>query len=587
MNHLLTNATPAHERRPSVFISYHHGSAEFAGRLIEDLATAGHTSWIDTEAIKGGDEWINAIVTGLNNSYALIVIVTTEALQSHWVRKEILFAIQKKKLVIPLLIEDLVQSDGYFLLIDCQGVACFNCEYDSAFTRLLRALPRPVTTVAATTTRTLETDYLDRLNLKEIIHNDKYTPLGGSSQQSMQRAEMPTVFELILFRADRLAHAESKKPKKFDNAVDEISRLKRAVLLGEPGAGKTTTLWKLAAELDARARADAAAPLPLLIPLKKWTDPEQSLRDFIATELGALGAHLDELLKVRRAALLLDGLNELPASQHADKYAKVKAFIDAHQHPDLLAVVSCRVLDYDKVDLGFDRINITPLDPVRIREFVTRYLGAEKGEALFWRLAGGDEVQATWAAWQKAGASFELFWTATDIPQENPNVYSVTSGEQDRVWREKVRGAHTLMELARNPYMLLMLTSVYAEQGTLPDNRGELFALFVRTLLQREKVEAEEQTQLTDGLARVAYEMQIRRANNDDGNAQTVLPLAEAKAILNERLLYLAGSASLLNLGEQVAFSHQLLQEYFAARFMDGERLAGRLRAADLWPPAT
>ena len=235
------------------------------------------------------------------------------------------------------------------------------------------------------------------------------------------------------------------------------------MLLGEPGAGKTTTLWKLAADLVTRARADAAAPLPLLIRLKRWTEADQSLHDFIASELGELVAHLDSLLKAKRAALLLDGLNELPASQHTDKYAKVKAFIETHQHPDLLAIVSCRVLDYDQVDLGFDRINITPLDPLRIREFVTRYLGDEKGEALFWRLAGGDEVKATWAAWQKAGASFELFWTATEIPKENPNVHGVTTWQQDDVWREKVRGPHTLMELARNPYMLLMLTSVYAE----------------------------------------------------------------------------------------------------------------------------
>ncbi|MBI3423592.1 MAG: SUMF1/EgtB/PvdO family nonheme iron enzyme [Acidobacteria bacterium] len=574
----LTQATPARERRPTVFISYHHTSADLAARLIDDLGQAGHASWIDTEAIKGGDEWIKAIVTGLNNSYALVVIVTTAALQSHWVRKEILFALQKKKLIIPLLAEDLAAADDYFLLLDCQGVACFNCAYENAVARLLSALPRPLTTTTTPTARTLETDYLDRLNLRQIIHNDKYTPLGGVTQQQRRAAEMPAVFELFSFRAQ-------DEPKRFEDAVAEINRLKRAVLLGEPGAGKTTTLFKLAADLDQRARQDAAAPLPLLIQLKKWIDPAQTLRDFIAAELGDLGGRLDELLQTRRAALLLDGLNELPAAQHAAKYAEVKRFLATHQHPALLAVVSCRVLDYDQVELGFDRLNITPLDPPRIRQFVTGYL-PNAGETLFWRLAGGAEVRATWDAWQKAGASFELFWTAADIPKENPNVYGGTTGEQDRVWREKVRGQHTLLELARNPYMLLMLTSVYAEEGDLPDNRGELFALFVRTLLQREKVSAEEQTLLTGGLARVAYEMQIRRAQNASGNAQTVLPLAEAKTILADRLLYLAGSASLLNLGEQVAFSHQLLQEYFAAHFMDAERRAGRLRAADLWPPA-
>ena len=94
---------------------------------------------------------------------------------------------------------------------------------------------------------------------------------------------------------------------------------------------------------------------------------------------------LDVLLKEKRAALLLDGLNELPTGQRADKYPQVQRFIQ--QHPQLLAVVSCRALDYT-LDLGFDLIKITSLDPLRIREFVERYLGEEQGEALFWKLAG-------------------------------------------------------------------------------------------------------------------------------------------------------------------------------------------------------
>ena len=267
------------------------------------------------------------------------------------------------------------------------------------------------------------------------------------------------------------------------------------------------------------------------------------------------------------------------------------------QNPKRLAVVTGRELDYT-IDRKCYRINITPLDPIRIREFAVRYLGEAQGEALFWRIAGGEEVQKLWAVWQNAGASFDLFWNAPDIPKENPNVYGVTTGEQDRIWQEKVRGKHSLMELARNPYMLLMLTSVYAEQGTLPENRGELFQLFVETLLKRERIPSYEQTFLTNGLAKVAYEMQIRRAPEeqttddevddaeaDAGNALTVLPRQDVANVLGERLLYLAGSASILSVGEQVRFTHQLLQEYFAAKFMDGEIRVGRLKAADIWRP--
>lgn len=96
-----TIATPRDQRRPTVFISYYHEDADFANRLIDDLSAAGHACWVDTSAIKGGDEWVLTIAEGIINSYALVVIVTFEALQSKWVQKEILWAQQKKKLIVP------------------------------------------------------------------------------------------------------------------------------------------------------------------------------------------------------------------------------------------------------------------------------------------------------------------------------------------------------------------------------------------------------------------------------------------------------------------------------------------------------
>ena|GEM_PF-484191 len=608
-----TLATPIGERRPTVFISYVRGEEDFANRLIGDLNAAGHTCWIDTSSIKGGDEWVMTIAEGIINSYALVVIVTLKALRSKWVQKEILWALQKRKPVIPLILEDVMDEAGFLPLVDCQGVKLFGNDYLSVLRRLLESLPGPqlpdapdlevveaqagegpddnVVPVVRISPlhndrRKRELAYLERLKLEELLNTDKYTPMAGVSEQRtrreiLPRAEMRPVFELLLMEMDKDREPRQER-RRFENAVEEIRRIRRAVLLGEPGGGKTTTIWKLAAELVGEAERDREAVMPLLIRLGRWTEAEERLGAFIESQLGELGIDLDQLLSEKRAALLLDGLNELPTGQREEKYPQVKGFIE--QHPALLAIVSCRELDYT-VDLGFDRINITPLDPVRVKEFVRRYLGDERGEALFWRLAGGDEVRDLWGVWEKAGANFELFWAAPDIPREDPNVYRLTSGRQDRVWLEKVRGKHSMMELASNPYMLLMLTSVYARRGDLPENRGELFRLFVKTLLERERIPEAEQGALTDGLARVAYEMQVQRDRDDRGEALTVLPGEKVKAILGERLLYLAGSASVLSIGEQVRFTHQLLQEYFVARHMEIEVSAGRLKAKEIWLP--
>ena len=575
------------EDRPSVFISYCRDDKKHVDQLIADLTAAGFDCWIDTSSIKGGEEWVMAIADGIIKSDALVPVITAQSLGHKWVKREIVFAEKFQKPIIPWVLEDVAKQKESLLVTDYQWVTLFDRDYPLALSRLLDALPSKKQPPAkdGDTRRRLELIYLERLGLEELIATERYTPMAGASERKVQPVEMRAVFELMTFGKNREAQPERRR---FENAVEEILKLRRAVLLGEPGGGKTTTIWKLAAELADAALKDNQAPIPLLIRLGRWTDAEQPLTEFIASQLGELGEHLDALLREKRAALLLDGLNEMPASQHKAKYAEVQQFIE--QHPKLLAVVSCRELDYT-IDLKFDRINITPLDPIRIREFAGRYLGETEGENLFWRLAG-KEAQETYAKFIKMfGHQLtdpdHVFWLEQRLAERHFWGWWFGNNSHWERWLRFREAPSSLMVLARNPYMLLMLTSVYAEQGTLPENRGGLFELFVQTLLKRERIPAEEQTQLTDGLAKVAYAMQVRRtpARADAGNALTVLPRQDVANVLGERLLYLAGSAGILSIGEQVRFTHQLLQEYFAAKFMDGEIRAGRLKAADIWPP--
>jgi len=609
----ITINTPQDDRQPTVFISYSHQDSEIAQQLIADLNRAGHACWIDTTKIKGGDEWIMTISKGITNSYVFVPLVTLKALQSKWVQDEILWARQKDKLIIPFILENVLSEERFFPLVSYQGVTVFDSDYETALAKLLSYLPNPTLadvdvsdaeleedddppeTISISEKRViprkLELDYLERLRFEELLNTEKYTAMGGHSQQMHQRAEIRAVFELLPM-GDRDPHEMKGELEPFEDAVAEIHRIRRAVLLGEPGGGKTTTIWKLASDLVDKALTDRKVIIPLLIRLGKWTDKTQPLHAFITSQIGDLGAYLDDLLREKRVALLLDGLNEIPASQHKAKYPQVQAFIEAY--PDLMAVVSCRELDYT-IDLGFDRINITLLDPIRIREFVTKYL-EDKGDELFWKLAGENAQSRHSRFLEAVGDKLDdpetTFWIADVLPdgilwgyswRENDNTYWNN-------WLKERENPSGLMVLARNPYMLLMLTSVFAKQNELPDNRGELFKEFVETLMEREAVPEDEQEPLVNGLAQVAYAMQLQRiaddnSENDAGNALTVLPEDDVKRILGERLLYLAGSASILSVGEQVRFTHQLLQEYFSATYMDNEIKAGRLKATDIWKP--
>lgn len=193
--------------------------------------------------------------------------------------------------------------------------------------------------------RISELTYLDRLQKEEELNQEedakRYTSLEGRAQRRHPQVRPP-------HKRRNYKAGEWQELTPADDVIVEIRKMKQVALLGEPGCGKTTTMWLLAVNLLEAARNDPKQPVPLLIRLGRWTEAKQPLPHFIASQLGGLGPYLETLLKDKRAALLLDGLNELPVSQRESKYSQVEEFIRHHkeQHKDLLAVVSCRELDY-------------------------------------------------------------------------------------------------------------------------------------------------------------------------------------------------------------------------------------------------
>ena len=181
------------------------------------------------------------------------------------------------------------------------------------------------------------------------------------------------------------------------------------------------------------------------------------------------------------------------------------------------------------------------------------------------------------------------FWTADDIPRENPNVYKKTSGRQDRIWKECRHDPRGLLKLVANPYLLFLMTTLYARYGELPLSRIDLFGRFVKVLLEREEVEkarcreyVPEREGLLQQLKRLAWQLQSR--SGDLREARTVLSRTEASQTLAEPALEFAAAANLLELNrDSVRFSHQLLQEFFTAQRFKEERDNG-LEAAQLWP---
>jgi formylglycine-generating enzyme required for sulfatase activity/energy-coupling factor transporter ATP-binding protein EcfA2 len=448
----------------------------------------------------------------------------------------------------------------------------------------------------------------DRSAKFSLDRADVYTPLGGEAAVArptntrMRRAPavMKQEFELLQHnRGDELI----EKQEPFEDATAKIREIKRAAVLGEPGAGKSTALQALARSLADDAVADPAKPVPLLIELGRWIDPAESLEAFIARE-SLPQTHVDSLLKQGQAALLLDGLNELPVDQRTSKYPQVKALAERCKtaYLDALFAVTCREADYPS-ELALDRILIRPLDPLRIRQFIQAYLPDEViNETLFWKLFGRDarreETDFKEVFVNKIEIWQRVFWHENNLPAGLNWPYWWGGKEKDNQrWLEWVAerdAPGTLLQLARNPYMLSMLIDVYLVNGDLPSNRGDVFRQFVEVLIERERAQgvlkSDEGAQLITGLQRLAFDMQTQRVQVSDGDqqkttVQTTIANTAAGAFLNPRLLYLAHSCSLLDVREEVRFTHQLLQEFFAAREMQARVENKSLNPDDLWPP--
>ncbi len=358
---------------------------------------------------------------------------------------------------------------------------------------------------------------------------------------------------------------ESMEASYVPNILDRLLTSERVVLVGEPGAGKSFLLRRLVMLYITQA----GGSVPVFVPLNAFKGVDsagqpQTFVAYIQAQLDdGLRPYADRLLREGRLVLICDALNEMPR-QAADGRNLVS------EVRDLLAtvprfVVSCRVRDYQKDldDLKLERIEVRDMDLPAIRGFIEKYLRAEA--PAFWeRIGGGDLLQAFWEKVKEEGEP-ERFW------QLEAGAPSYTSVESDRAWRAMWQGAR-LIPLARNPYLAQVICRLHSKQR-IPDNRAELYQAFVDDLIGREQAQAERRGQ--DFPERAALETFLTAlAEQMQGQATTVLK--QASITDPHGYLQTALDCTLLTLeGDDVRFTHQLLQEYFAARTLAEQMARG------------
>ncbi len=232
------------------------------------------------------------------------------------------------------------------------------------------------------------------------------------------------------------------------------------VVLGDPGAGKTTFL-KYVALLHATGRCPEKR-LPVLLALSAYANAlaehDQRLDDFIAGYFHSLGANvpLDDLLRQAleggRALVMLDGLDEVTNLNLRDTVVRrVVDFFTLHRRAGNKFLITSRIVGYRDVRPsaeGLGECTLVDFDDAEITEFASKWTAALEKAA-----AGDTAVAAQDAARERC----ELL----DAVRRNPGV----------------------RRLAANPLLLTVLALVKRQGVILPERRVELYQKYVDTLL--------------------------------------------------------------------------------------------------------
>lgn len=164
--------------------------------------------------------------------------------------------------------------------------------------------------------------------------------------------------------------------------LEAVAESQRAVILGDPGADKSSLLQFLALDWV----EDKTEALPLLIELREYVLAQSaSFLDFLHRGSGAdwqfdqqkLHQHLSE----NHTLVMFDGLDEIfDRSTQAAITDDIIRF--AQQYPQARVLVTSRIIGYNPERFqhaGFSQFTIQPLDEAEIHEFIDRWYDLSMG----------------------------------------------------------------------------------------------------------------------------------------------------------------------------------------------------------------
>lgn len=161
----------------------------------------------------------------------------------------------------------------------------------------------------------------------------------------------------------------------------------RMLLLGEPGAGKTTMLLQLVAEL--LAQRQPLDPVPVVFNLSSWAEKQLPLEEWLVDELSR---NYDISKQVGRAwvendelSLFLDGLDEVRADLRAHCVQAINTYRE--NRASVALCVCCRREEYEALPTQLalnGAVLLRPLTPQQVAAYLENFGPAASGLRAAW-----------------------------------------------------------------------------------------------------------------------------------------------------------------------------------------------------------
>jgi len=351
-------------------------------------------------------------------------------------------------------------------------------------------------------------------------------------------SDVPSEYELAAMR--QAYESSSSGP-----VLEALKRQSKAVLMGDPGAGKSSLLKYLALEW-VFGESDL---IPLLVDLREYLQDRSQFIRFVASRTQTFGftsIAIHELLQSGRAALYLDGLDEvLDRATRAATTESIVAF--SARYPKARIVVTSRIAGYDPELLrtaGFAHLTLENLGKSEIASFLQRWY---------------------------------------ELAEDDPTTRSRNSARLMRA----IETSRPIRELAGNPLLLTMMAILNRNQD-LPRDRVELYREAARVLLHEldasrllniDTFARQEKEELLRALAGRMQEMPEGLTANSVSRKellQLIIRLLTKYGVVNP---YAKGNALLEQLTDRnfvlcptgagrFAFVHRTFLEYFCASWI-------------------